>query len=142
MKVCKHGHTTGSDKHGNCVGCNRTRCKKHHSQRRDEMAEYSRLYHRSRYANDAIYRAKIVARVRDAWRKKNGIQEPTRPAPIVCECCGRAPGKKALSLDHCHETGVFRGWLCGKCNTGIGSLGDTLDAIDRARDYLLRAKFT
>lgn len=41
-----------------------------------------------------------------------------------------------MSLDHCHHTGLFRGWLCGKCNTAIGKLGDTLEGVKRAVAYL------
>jgi len=39
-------------------------------------------------------------------------------------------------LDHCHETGEFRGWLCKQCNTGLGNLGDNLESLKRAVNYL------
>jgi hypothetical protein len=73
-----------------------------------------------------------------AWR---GIPEPTRPMPAVCECCGGLPkGKhKTLVVDHDHETGVFRGWLCDICNRAIGMLGDSVAATKRAVAYLERA---
>ncbi|MFI5091765.1 MAG: endonuclease domain-containing protein [Terriglobales bacterium] len=61
---------------------------------------------------------------------------PTRSEPRLCECCGRLPGKRSLALDHDHVTGAFRGWLCGKCNAGIGLLGDTLDGILAAVQYI------
>ena len=38
------------------------------------------------------------------------------------------------------ETGKFRGWLCHKCNTGIGMLGDSLGAVSKAVEYLKRIK--
>lgn len=72
-------------------------------------------------------------------RKSRGLPEPTRPCPDVCECCGRLPGRRALALDHDHVTGTFRGWLCGRCNTALGSLGDTLAAAQNAVRYLQRA---
>ena len=59
--------------------------------------------------------------------------EPSRPIPSACECCGRAA---KLALDHCHSTGKFRGWLCQACNTGIGKLGDTMDGLRTAMKYL------
>jgi hypothetical protein len=76
------------------------------------------------------------------WRrKKDGLPTATRPVPIGCECCGRAleSGKKT-HLDHCHATGKFRGWLCNRCNLGIGALGDSTAAIERALAYLKRAE--
>lgn len=56
------------------------------------------------------------------------------PQPDACECCGRSNVK--LLLDHCHATITFRGWICGKCNTGLGSLGDTIDDVRNALRYL------
>jgi len=56
-----------------------------------------------------------------------------------CQCCG-ASGK--LILDHCHQSGNFRGWLCHSCNVGVGKLGDNEEAIRRALDYIVRSKNT
>jgi hypothetical protein len=76
---------------------------------------------------------------REAWRLKRGCPKPTRPCPSLCECCGRPPGaKRPLALDHDHETGKFRGWLCHRCNTALGLLGDTIAAVKRALAYLER----
>lgn len=73
-------------------------------------------------------------------RKRRGIPEPLRPCPERCENCGAAPGKYGMHLDHSHTTGKFRGWLCGRCNMGIGSLGDTIEGLERAIAYLKRAE--
>jgi hypothetical protein len=43
---------------------------------------------------------------------------------------------KRLDVDHCHSTGKVRGILCNGCNTAIGKLGDTLEGIQRAINYL------
>jgi len=53
----------------------------------------------------------------------------------VCAICSAADNKK-LSVDHDHDTGEVRGLLCHKCNSGIGLLGDKVDALQRAIDYL------
>lgn len=75
-------------------------------------------------------------RMREQHRKYMGLPEATRPAPATCECCGK-PCKRALSLDHCHETGEFRGWLCRKCNSAIGMLGDNVEGVTLALYYLV-----
>ena len=69
------------------------------------------------------------------------LEKVRKTAPLPpedCECCGRTGVK--LLLDHCHKTITFRGWICGKCNTGIGSLGDTLEDVENARRYLQNVK--
>jgi len=54
----------------------------------------------------------------------------------LCDFCGNPPGKRRLCLDHCHETGRFRGWLCDKCNTAFGRFGDNVEGFERAIEYL------
>lgn len=87
------------------------------------------------------------ARNRDRYRsisrkyqaKFFGYPEPSRPIPAQCECCGKAPGKHGLNLDHEHLTNEFRGWLCSACNRGIGMLGDGLAGVRLALAYLERS---
>ena len=55
-----------------------------------------------------------------------------------CECCGKKDEK--LQWDHCHNTTNHRGWLCSNCNTGIGKLGDNLQGVTNAMNYLLRPR--
>ena len=52
-----------------------------------------------------------------------------------CEICG-SQGSPWLCVDHCHSTGKIRGILCNNCNTGVGLLGDTEEAVLRAVQYL------
>lgn len=43
-------------------------------------------------------------------------------------------------LDHDHESGEFRGWLCHKCNVGIGNFSDDIERLTRAINYLKDSK--
>ena len=56
----------------------------------------------------------------------------------LCDMCGKPPDGRGneLSIDHCHETGVFRGMLCNRCNKGIGLLMDDPELLRRAADYI------
>jgi hypothetical protein len=45
--------------------------------------------------------------------------------------------KRALAVDHCHETGRVRGLLCSNCNTALGLLKDRQDLLERAARWLM-----
>jgi hypothetical protein len=51
----------------------------------------------------------------------------------MCMCCGAS---KAVVVDHVHGTSLIRGFLCTKCNTGLGKLGDTIEGLLNAVRYL------
>jgi Recombination endonuclease VII len=106
---------------------------------------------RERYKTDPTYRAKILARNKlyakknpeierkRSWRR-HGVPFPTRPRPERCELCDQLPGKRGLHVDHCHLTGVFRGWLCSECNLGLGKFKDSSDLLVAAARYLRRGE--
>lgn len=58
----------------------------------------------------------------------------------ACAICRLEFGDKSPRIDHCHETGVVRGLLCMKCNSGLGMFGDRPERIQAALDYLDRAR--
>jgi hypothetical protein len=114
--------------------------------------ECSNIRRRERWAADPAFKARKKAQAagsrsrhretiriasrESGWRAK-GLPTPSRPMPELCDCCGRPPNaRRSLALDHCHETNVFRGWLCVTCNVGIGALGDSYEGVMRAAKYL------
>jgi hypothetical protein len=103
----------------------RRRRRRYYKANRDRILAASR---KLRQANGAKYYA--------ARRLKLGLPAPTRPMPPHCECCSRTPKGRGMSLDHCHVTNNFRGWLCGACNRAIGMLGDNVRGLERAIFYL------
>ncbi len=57
----------------------------------------------------------------------------------ACALCGRPLREfkpREANIDHCHETGRVRGILCGGCNTALGRLGDTPEAIAKVLAYV------
>lgn len=54
----------------------------------------------------------------------------------ACEICGDSDETTRLCVDHNHKTGKVRGVLCAKCNKGLGNLGDTIESLQKAIDYL------
>ncbi len=64
---------------------------------------------------------------------------PKRPiSPIPCACCNKTIEPNHLHFDHDLATLKFRGWLCRRCNGGIGQLGDNIEGLEKALAYLKR----
>lgn len=59
------------------------------------------------------------------WKESNGL----------CMACAIQPG---ICLDHCHDTGIIRGFLCSSCNTLIGFAKNSQEILLRCKDYLVR----
>jgi len=55
----------------------------------------------------------------------------------TCDICGKE--SNTLRLDHDPHTKEARGLLCGDCNTGIRLLGDDIEGLTRAMDYLSKS---
>lgn len=102
------------------------RQRKYQSNNRAKLAERQRkYYHRnSKKKNSTLVRNRLK------------LPTPTRECPEFCEICGDLPQYRSMALDHCHKTNKFRGWLCGRCNGGLGLLGDNLESLRRAVKYL------
>jgi hypothetical protein len=44
--------------------------------------------------------------------------------------------ERPFAIDHCHKTGVVRGLLCDRCNSGLGALQDSSNILQEAVKYL------
>lgn len=114
---------------------------------REKSKQYHKLNAEKRRAAAAEWtrlnpeRARRNAR-RAAWRNKGidvAVAEKAMAAHTgTCDCCGASEpgGRRGWNLDHDHKTGAVRGILCHNCNTGIGKLGDTLESVKKAVQYL------
>jgi hypothetical protein len=54
--------------------------------------------------------------------------------PDKCQVCNGATRK--ICVDHCHETGKIRGFLCGACNITLRLAEDDADRLRALADYL------
>lgn len=58
---------------------------------------------------------------------------------FTCPVCKKTtiPGLTSkVVLDHNHETGKVRGWICDSCNTGLGRFKDNIELIKSALNYI------
>lgn len=81
----------------------------------------------------ASYTRKLGDRPSDGWRSKREVRVG-RPCPAHCEICGA--GDKQMVYDHCHQSGVFRGWICQPCNLALGFVRDSPDHLRKLIAYL------
>ena len=65
------------------------------------------------------------------------LRKTAPPMSEGCDVCGK---KGKLVLDHCYQDKKFRGWLCHHCNLAIGILGDTVEGLNKAIEYLRRGE--
>lgn len=142
-RVCKDCHNAAALRHQN---------ENPIAHRKNSAAFYVRHAERLRKAA-LVYkqenREKVLASARKTGRSRRlkflGITDAHLNEAIeaqggLCAVCRTREvhlnGGRQVHIDHCHQTGKFRGILCSGCNTAIGRLGDTLAGVEAAAKYL------
>lgn len=86
--------------------------------------------------------SKVAAgkKVAMAFAKENDIPYKA-PEHSVCAICqgGRKDGDE-LVWDHDHKKNVFRGYCHNSCNRSVGVLGDDVEGLLRALNYVLETE--
>lgn len=75
---------------------------------------------------------------------RESVESALQKQNNVCAICGNEETAfdstnnkiRRLSADHCHVTGVFRGMLCSRCNSGLGLFRDSTTILENAIKYL------
>ena len=83
-----------------------------------------------------------MSAIRKKLKQEYGVPEKG----YVCPICnlgeekvlrsGTATSNTPWVIDHCHDTETFRGWLCHKCNRGLGAFNDDIKFLKNAIRYL------
>ena len=72
--------------------------------------------------------------------KKLGISY-VAPEGSLCAVCNKPSSiGNCMVFDHCHINNIFRGYCCNSCNRSIGVLGDNIDGLLQAINYLLKTE--
>ncbi len=76
----------------------------------------------------------ISKKDRERWEKT----KPKNYDLFECPICNKSSivGISKIVLDHNHQTGEVRGYLCESCNTGIGRFDDDPTIVIRAKEWL------
>lgn len=164
-KICSHCKEEkqllefGKDKNrkdglcANCITCARSIAKKW----RDNNLEYARKSNRENaqknrtsrrasakkyYDNNKVLASNRVLKLRykvtdeqlAEMRKINKC--PICGIEAVHEYSGRGCKKGKIVIDHEHETGNVRGFICSHCNTVLGMVRDNVSYLENAIQYL------
>lgn len=143
MIACRNGHTGGRYPSGICKECQKERDARWKAKNPEKPKEKER----ARYLAN---REALLAKNKD-YKRRTGrntrwqrAQKMRAPASAVaqrhCDVCGYVapPQTRNLHLDHDHATGLFRGVLCGGCNTSLGALNENPERILALAEYARR----
>jgi len=96
--------------------------------------------HISQFPKHKSHKDGYDSRCRECIKRESKIRyrlkKTAPPKPEVCPICEKVP--KKWVLDHDHETGLFRGWLCDSCNLALGLFGDQVKGLLKGIEYLQR----
>jgi Recombination endonuclease VII len=131
------------------LGSRREDCREYFKENREARQKYGRGYYKEHSADrcraakkwQKEHPEKTTAHRWKAKLKQYGIttiqyQNIERSQGGVCAICGGSnPSGRALAVDHSHRTGVIRGLLCSRCNTGLGLFNDSAERLLEAAIY-------
>jgi hypothetical protein len=87
------------------------------------------------------YEEQRVSRIRSYGISTEQYEQMLIDQNGVCYICNKKPSnKRALDIDHDHDTGKVRGLLCSNHNRAIGLFNDNINLLARAIEYLSRNK--
>lgn len=83
------------------------------------------------------YKKGIPAKVRREYETKH--PKPQIGEEFYCKVCERTltiQTTRDVNLDHDHKTGKIRGYICNRCNTGLGNFDDNITILKRAIEWI------
>ena len=110
-------------------------------------------HYRTRFKSN-LMRLRVNTNCKDCSRKESKvlaeIKKQNPPPAYLTECpqCNKTVYEKVEDIpegvdgtngpwqcDHDHKKGTFRGYLCKRCNTGTGLIGDNLEYFANALNH-------
>ena len=125
--------------------------KERHKENRDEYYRKNKdtmneAFKKDRKENPVKYSIYKLANRHKIYLSEEKVAELINSYTGLCEICGEEEsvtheGKPtSLCVDHCHETLAIRGFLCRRCNTGIGYFRDNEEFLQNAAKYIIKSK--
>jgi hypothetical protein len=100
---------------------------------KDGYYKHCKKCHYEVYGRDAHFRRTYGI----TEKEYNDFVEKQNHKCSVCECeVTNSAQWGRLVVDHCHNTGKIRGFLCQPCNMALGSARDNPTTLRKLADYL------
>ena len=116
-----------------CKKCDNLSRKLRYQKNPEYFKNWVKEYYRENPKKFAIYNMRKAAI--NANLDPNKIERLFLSHNGKCDICGKKEERR-LSIDHNHETGNFRGFLCRACNGGLGLFKDDIKNLQKAIKYL------
>jgi hypothetical protein len=106
--------------------------------KKERITEYNREYCKRNRFKIALSNCRLSSRSHGYECCISTEREISTAFTGRCDICGIHEGEcaKKLHMDHDHDTGAFRGWLCHRCNFAVGLLRDSPDVALALALYL------
>lgn len=112
-----------------CRVCDNEKHREYRTIHSEEIKEKKKAYYKRTYKkNPELNRQKHFKRCYGIT-----IEQAEEIYKRGCAICRSVEN---LCIDHCHKTGSIRDCLCSNCNKGLGLFKDSIDLLDKAKEYL------
>lgn len=125
-----------------CSKCEEEKCLVEYGTNCYGRDQFDKAGYRARRPECKVCYKKVLKSKSAAKKKAKELGIPYKAPPgTLCAIC-KKHGKKGneLVFDHCHEKDIFRGYIHNSCNRSVGSLGDDVEGLLRALNYLLETE--
>jgi hypothetical protein len=150
MKEMRDGHRN------DCIECNKAAKRERHAANPEPHRQRARQWALDNpelvraYQRDYRQRPEVKRRARAAYYlKAYGISLEEAEATLErqghrCAICRREMPERigSMHLDHCHQSGAIRAFLCIDCNHGLGKFCDDPALLRAAAEYVERYRGT
>ena len=111
-----------------------SRCKSCYLSVNDKVNK--KKYRISKKYRDRVKQYKDSGKIR-AWSRKYNLKRKyglkPEDIPNGCQVCN---SDRDIHVDHDHNTGKVRGFLCGNCNRTLGHSKDNIQILQKLIDYI------
>lgn len=111
---------------------------------RDRSRATAKKWHINNKNNIRVRVMRSIASIKSRSKKKNYMPCIASHKELIdgftglCHICNtpEIECNKRLCLDHDHQTGKFRGWICHDCNWTLGKVKDSISILENLIKYL------